>query len=143
MAIAYLCDPDRDLAISVWDGTVGPEEWLSHLRQLRQDPGFLSTWKHLVDMRFGATDPSFGAATIQEAVDYLIQRQSVIAGRRVAIMTGAEQKKARLFQDLAESAQVEVRVFADLRGASEWLGIDPAKAEDSIARLRETLLREV
>ena len=128
--------------ITVWEGQVHAVEWIAHLRELQEDPEFPSTWKHLVDMRFGGAASSFGAAAIQEGVDYLASRRSASAGRQVAIVTGADVKKARLFRDLAESAQVNSEVFPNLEAACSWLAINAAEAAGVIAGLREKLIRE-
>jgi hypothetical protein len=139
--IRHVCLTRKELIVTVWEGSVSSEEWLTHLRELQEDPEFLSVWKHLVDMRFGATDPSFGAETIQRGVDYLNTRRSTVAGRRVAIVTGADLMKARLFQGLAESADLTSKVFTDLSAACSWLGVAPADATPSISELRELMIR--
>lgn len=142
MPIRHVCLPQKELVVTVWEGTVSSEEWLTHLRELQEDPGFPSTWRHLVDMRFGGTDSAFGAETIQGGVDYLTTRRPAVAGRRVAIVTGADLMKARLFRGLAESAEVTSEVFTDLNAACAWLGIESAEATPSIAALRESLIRD-
>ncbi len=142
MPITHICQPPRELVISVWEGSVTAAEWMAHLRELQLDPGFPSTWKHLVDMCFGATAPSFGASEIQEGVDFLASRGSASAGRRVAIVTGADIKTARLFRDLAESARVTSEVFSDLHPACAWLAINREEAAAVIAALREKLTRK-
>ena len=57
------------------------------------------------------------------------------------VVTGADLMKARLFQGLAESAELTSEVFADLNAACAWLGIEPADASPSIAELRELMVR--
>lgn len=141
MPIAHLCDPGLELTVSVWERGVEAREWHEHLRRLGLDPDFPNTWKHLVDMRFGFPVPSFDASAIQEGIDYMLRHRPLVAGNRVAFVTGVELKRIRLFQRLAEAAEVTAEVFSRHGDACTWLEVDSSLAAERIAAVREVLRR--
>src|SRR5579859_4433530 len=106
MAIAYRCDLESELIVSVWDGPVSAEEWHAQLRKFREDPEAGATWRHLVDMRFGQGDSGFDAGAIQRGIDFMTRNVSQFAGIRLAVVSGTEHESVRFFGNLAEQAKV-------------------------------------
>jgi hypothetical protein len=136
MAIAYRCDPESELTVSVWDGPVSAKEWHAQLRRFREDPEAGATWKHLVDMRFGQGDSGFDAAAIQRGIDFMTHNVSQFAGMRLAVVSGTEHESVRFFGNLAEQAKVSVVAFQDLPSACAWLGVEPSRTVELIAAIR-------
>jgi hypothetical protein len=140
MGIAYRSEPSLELTVSVWDGPVSAEEWHAHLHRLPGDPGANSTWKQLVDLRFGVGDSRFDALAIQQGIDYMIQQASHFAGMNLAIISGTDHESVRFFGSLAEQANVAVAVFPDLQSACTWLGVDASRAAELIAAARQSMI---
>ena len=140
MAIAYRCDPESELTVSVWDGPVSAEEWHAQLRRFREDPVAGAAWKHLVDMRFGQGDARFDAAAIQRGIDFMARNLTQFAGMRLAIVSGTEHESVRFFGNLAEQAEVSVAAFRDLPSACAWLGVEPSRTAELIAKIRMELV---
>jgi hypothetical protein len=141
MSIAYRIDDG--VAIVFWDGLVKADEWLTHVRRLVADPAWPpSRGLHLSDLRSARIDESVDHAALTEAVA-LFGAHDRIRELRAAIVAGESFANARLFEDLIARQRGVVFAFNSLRPACDWLGIDPAKVEQSLELLRTGGTRQV
>jgi hypothetical protein len=141
MGVAYRIEQDPGVAYVVWDGTVTADQWMAHVRQLLLDPGWPPAGRlHLSDLRTATIDASIDDGVLKKAVE-LFGRHPNIANLRVAIVAGAEFRRAGVFERLSMRYPMFVFSFNTLRPACEWLGIDPDHAERMLRPLRDQARR--
>jgi hypothetical protein len=142
MGIAYVCKPDRKLALVVWDGVVTWDDWWQHLPRMLSDPDFAAMEIQLTDLRYAAISPTISKDQIQTMVDLLRAQREHLSLRKVAIVAGDQWEKPKLAALGFESVSVAAIVFNELTASCQWLGVDAAAVAADIEELRPKL-REV
>jgi hypothetical protein len=116
----------------VWDGDVTVEDASSYADAVLVDPNWPAGKRQLED-----------ATTLRSLVTSgfvdQIGRDERARGLQVAIVGGQRWDQFRNAEREFEPYGVTVIVFNQLRGACDWLRLDPATADAAIAALREQL----
>ena len=143
MSIGYVCKPEKQLVIVVWDGTINLDQWREHLRRLLADSDYALLKYQLTDLRFSEIDPSVQGLDIQRTVDFMAAQPDRLAGKKIAIVAGNEWERPKQAESLLEKLSVQPIVFNDLVTACLWLGADVVEVGNTIKRVRQILRRTV
>ena len=136
MGIAYLCKPDRKLAVVVWDGIVTWDVWREHLERMFMDTAWAPMEAQISDMRHSTADQTITITQIQEMVALLAAQRQRVALKKVAILAGSDWEKPKEAEGTLPSVSVLPIVFNDLSTACVWLGADVGEVERDVQQLR-------
>jgi hypothetical protein len=126
MPVSYKILKDIGVIVVRHIGRTDDDEMLNTYRKLLKEPDFELAYPKLVDLRESTSvDRSAGAL---QALAGLVQKH--YSGKEMksvaAIIAPADlyYGLARMYEALTDKDVEEVRVFRDLSGAVEWLGLD-------------------
>lgn len=140
MGVAYDFTNELGVALQVWVGKITLEEWSAHVRRQLADPAYPPPGKRsLADLRFARLDPAVGSPEIQQIVALYVQYRSKVTGMRMAIVTGEDFERVRVFERLIAPLRADVIVFNNFSTACLWLPVERNAAEALAVRLREML----
>jgi hypothetical protein len=132
MPVSYEILKDIGVIVVRHLGRTSDEEMLATYGNLINEADFDLTYPKLVDLReSGSVDRSAGAL---HALAGLVQKHYTGKGVKsvAAIIAPADlyYGLARMYEALTDKDVEEVRVFRDLSGAAEWLGVDEEAVKD-------------
>jgi len=136
MSIGYVCKPEQQLVIAVWDGTINLAQWRDHLRRMFADPDYALVKYQLTDLRFSEIDSSVKGLDIKRVVNFMATQPDKIAGKKIAIVAGNEWERPKQAESLLEAVSVHPIVFTDLVTACLWLGADVVEIGNIIKEIR-------
>ena len=139
MGIAYVCKPDRKLAVVVWDGWLPGRTGGSHYPRMLSDLDFAAMQTQISDLRYASISAAISNDKYQAMVDLLASEREHLSLRKIAIVAGTEWAKPKLAVAGMESVSVAAIVFNELTAACLWLGVDPVAAAADIEELRSNL----
>ena len=120
--IEFSVDPDTQVRVAKFTGTVDDDELLSTYRRLRSSPDYDASANVLVDLsdveRLDVSPQALG-----ELVATLRPMERNLAGRRRAIVAASDAVygMARMYEIMRSDSPEDIRVFRDLMAAREWL----------------------
>jgi hypothetical protein len=136
MGIAYVCKPNRKLAVVVWDGLVTSDAWREHLQRMLIDPNYAPMQSQITDLRYSSISPTISDDQIKAMVDLMESQRKNISLSKFAIVAGSEWNKPQLAAFGLKSISVNPIVFNDLETACLWLGVDGEEVGKDIQQLR-------
>jgi hypothetical protein len=137
MGIAYRCDTDRGITLSVWDGVITIDDWRDHVRRQLADPQWPGGRLSLTDAR--SARHLFTAYEICDIAAMYRSEPARITGIRVARIGAEDSLAALTFQQAIGPSGPTTLVFDDLESASRWLGIQAADVQPMLDDLRDDL----
>jgi len=138
---SYLLHSTRNLVISRgWD-ILTLADLLTHARALRGDPGFVPSFRQIVDLR-DVTDLEIDASGIRQIADE--SPFGAGASRAIVVKSDVNYGLARMFQMLRAHAPDEIQIFRDMSPALAWLGLtqDQSAIEAALAEMPRVALTE-
>jgi hypothetical protein len=142
MAIIQHFDPQKNLFIVVWHGTVTADEWFQYATRLTSHPAWSMTPRLLADLQFAQDTSTIGFEEIANAVRIFSGDRSALVGKQIAVVARDQFGKARRFGDLIAPFGVALVVFNNVDTACLFLGVDKGYASSKIQELRKPLLEE-
>jgi hypothetical protein len=140
MGIAYCCDKDIGITVTVWDGVVTPEEWRAHIRRQDADPDWPTGPAFLGQLTTARGLSAFDASVVDEMRALYRDRAKQLARIRSAVVSDrAFGASGQLEQAVAETSGVRNIMFNDVATACMWLGVDVSAVQTIIDRLRASL----
>lgn len=137
MAIVYHIDRDEGISFTLWDQTVGADEYLAHVRRLVADPDWPPNGnRHLSDLRTSTLDVSIDEAVLKTTAG-LFGGHPHISNLRAAFVANEAFRKAAMFERFIREYGTAMVVFNSLDTACTWLDIDPARAAAVMQSLRD------
>jgi hypothetical protein len=136
---SYLIDPDRRLILSRGWGIVTEGDLLAHARALKIDPGFVTSFRQIVDLR-DVTDLEIDASGIRQIA--IESPFGAGACRAIVVRSEVNYGMARMFQMLRAEAADNIQIFRDLSPALSWLGLaqDRSTIEAALAEMPRVAL---
>lgn len=128
MAISYEIDQERDVVLAHAEGALDLSDTLAHVAEVFGDERFRPGMHAVFDMS-QATLASFQANDVHRLLGALETKpQSLGPGARWAIVAASELDfgVSRMFEMLAETLPIEVRVFSERAEAEAWVGAETA-----------------
>ena len=140
MGIAYRCDGTAGLSVSVWEGTITPDEARQHIANLAADPDWGAC-------RFVVTDLSRVSQAARPTPERMTELAEVFLrqlARKTAIVKWAFVADRELAQAATLEAHMahEVRrmlVFDSLEPACKWLGVGIGDVQEIVTELCKEL----
>ena len=139
MGILYRSDPAKYFMVVLWDGVFSWDEWQAHIRLAMADPDWANPPRILSDLRSVTDTATIQEPEMRQALAQLGANQHLLAGRRNAIVAGAEFRKASRYAELVEHYGMQTVVFNNLDTACIFLNINPEYARAKIAELHREL----
>ena len=136
MGIAYVCKPNRKLAVVVWDGLVTAEAWREHLQRMLIDPDYAPMQSQITDLRYSSISPTISDDQIRAMVDRIDSQRKNISLSKFAIVAGSEWNKPQQVAVGLQSISITPIVFNDLNTACLWLGVDLLEVDKDIQQIR-------
>jgi hypothetical protein len=138
MGIAYRCDTERGLTVTVWDGHVTPDDWRALIAEQDADPAWPTPYL------LGVFETAHGFATFDEAImaemlDVYRARARSLPVLKSAVVAQRYLEGAATIPSALGDTKVRVITFADLRPACAWLGLDAAQAQRIVDLLRDEI----
>ena len=136
MGIVYEVKKEDGIACVVWDGSIGAEEWLSHVKKLLSDPNWPTPrGLHLTDLRTCTLDSTIEESVLEKAAS-MFARHPKISLVKTAILAHNEFQKALLYERLILQFEPSVIVFHNLDTACTWLGVNLERTARALNSLR-------
>ncbi len=139
MPIAYRCDADLGITISVWEGAVTVEEWRDLVRRQLADPDWPCGRLSLADATTAGNTAAISDEEICEVAAMYRTQQTRIAGIKAARVSPHETRGALTFQRAMGPSGPTTLVFDDLEAACAWLGVSVDDVRPTLEELREEL----
>jgi len=137
MGIAYRCDQQVGLTLTVWHGTVSCDEWRDQVASLVSDPGWRSRPRFLTDLRTAGDVSTITDDHVAEMADLFAASARATVHAKVALVAADLFDGARMFEHETDSSGVRTIVFNDVGTACRWLGVEPISVLPSITTLRQ------
>jgi hypothetical protein len=140
MGIAFRCDKELGLSVSVWDGEVSVEDRRSHIAALAADPDWGTTGLLLTDLTgvSAAMRPS-AKEVLEAAAEFSEKLAEQVRNAKWAMVANETFVLAQRFGTYLEEEVRRLIVFNDLETACTWLGIETTAARVVIEELRGEL----
>jgi hypothetical protein len=144
MGIAYRCDVESGLSVSVWHGETTPEERRGQLATLASDPEWAAGRLIVTDLTSVASGSGPGEGEIAETAAVFIERFTGSALQaKWAIVADHAYEHARAFGEQIEAAAPRVIVFNNLETGCAWLGVDAEVVRSIADDLRQEIRRSM
>ena len=140
MGIAYRCDKEMGLCVSVWDGVVTDEQRRQHIATLEADPDWGAGGMLLTDLTgvSAARRPS-AKQVLETAAEFSERLAPMVRDAKWAMVAGETFVLAQRFGSYLEEEVPRLIVFNDLATACTWLGVDGTRVGTIIDQLRGQL----
>ena len=140
MGIAYRCDTELGLCVSVWDGVVTDEQRRRHIATLEADPDWAAGGMLLTDLTgVSAARRPTAKQVLETAAEFSERLAPMVRDSKWAMVAGETFVLAQRFGSYLEEEVPRLIVFNDLATACTWLGVDGAQAGTTIDELRGQL----
>src|SRR5438552_2300911 len=120
MPVAYQIDINGHIVSTRGFGDVFDKELLQHNEDLKADPNFDPNFNHLLDFT-EVTNNDVKSETIYEIARNIIF--NLISHRAIIIKPDLQYGLARMFQNMRELEDKNIRIFLDINEAKKWLGL--------------------
>ena len=144
MGIAYRCDIERGLSISVWHGETTAEERREQLTTLASDPDWAAGRLIVSDLTSVSSASGPGDGEIAETAAVFVERFAGAAlHAKWAIVADHAYEHAQAFGEQIEAAAPRVIVFNNLETGCAWLGVDAEVVRTIADDLRQEIRRSM
>jgi hypothetical protein len=137
MPIVYRADRALGCTIVVWDGDLTSRDMQQQLRRMSADPDWPPGPRHLVD------STTIGTVSMPEPdlLELLYEGTNLLRQMRVAAIVRPDLVAAAGVPYKTATHEFHVATFADLRPASEYLGLNFTAVQTVIEELRRQISR--
>jgi hypothetical protein len=137
MAVDFLIDVNARVVFTVAIDVFTVADAIDHMDRLQADPRYEPTFSQIGDFRdvTGVEVSGFDVRRLAQRTIFHRDARRVLVIRK-ALAYGL----ARMFTTLRElRGDTSLKIVRDMADAADWVGIDPAHAEDACGRVRDRL----
>jgi hypothetical protein len=125
MSVHDRFDPDHNLLVVVFDGSVTDEDLLKYARHALENPDVPSGHDELIDLRAVQDGGQISSHALRRVADMFTRTDETPERTRVALVASSDVSYglSRMYQAFRSDSPLDLRVFREMGEARAWLGL--------------------